>query len=471
MSHPAALPDLPAPPAPRPRRPLLPVFVAALSSLCAQLPPPPLPPPGFESRPPLAASDYEQKTEGGYFTGLPLVNYDSNTGVGFGARGYYYYDGARSDPLFAYTPYLYRLFLQAFFTSGGMQYHWLDIDARSIGGTPYLFRGQFMFERNIDQHYFGIGSRTREPLSVSGSAQRYRHFDDYQAELDRIDEQGQTRSRYDTYRFLRPMALLSLERPLWGGRLRPLLGAGISYNQIDDYSGERVSIAGGERRAVMGVSRLKEDCDAGVIEGCQGGWNNFLRLGLSFDTRDYEPDPNQGVFIDAALDVGTAVLGSEYDWVRVMLTPRAYVSPFPQLADLVLAARGTLQVQSRRTPFFAMNLIPFTEEPRPGLGGLRTLRGYKQDRFVGPVMTLVNAELRWTFLRFDAGSQNFGLIAVPFLDLGSVYDRPSQLSLAGWKRDQGLALRASWNLATLLVVEYAVSEEDSGFYVNFNHIF
>jgi outer membrane protein assembly factor BamA len=267
------------------------------------------------------------------------------------------------------------------------------------------------------------------------------------------------------------MALLSLERPLWGGRVRPLVGAGISYNQIDDYTGETVSIAGGQRRAVMGPTRLSEDCQAGRIEGCDGGWNNFLRLGLSFDTRDFEPDPNQGVFIDAALDVGTAILGSEYDWVRVMLTPRAYFSPLPALTDLVVAARATLQVQTTSTPFFAMNLLPFTEEPRPGLGGLRTLRGYKQDRFVGPVMTLTNLELRWTFLRFDAAGQNFGLIAVPFVDLGSVYDHIEELSLAGWKRDQGLALRASWNLATIIVVEYAVSEEDSGFYVNFNHIF
>jgi outer membrane protein assembly factor BamA len=164
-------------------------------------------------------------------------------------------------------------------------------------------------------------------------------------------------------------------------------------------------------------------------------------------------------------------VGSEYAWVRGMLTPRAYVSVLGDLTDLVLAARGTLQVQSRSSPFFGMNLIPYTEEPRAGLGGLRTLRGYKQDRFVGPVMTLVNAELRWMFLRFEALRQSFGILAVPFIDLGSVYDRVADLSLAGWQRDQGLALRVAWNLATIITVEYALSEEDSGFYVNFNHIF
>jgi hypothetical protein len=436
-----------------------------------ELPPPP---PGFEARRSLDPADYAQKQEGGYFTGLPLVNYDTNTGLGFGARGYYYLDGARSDPRFAYTPYLHRLFLQAFFTTRGMQYHWLDVDTRSILGTPYQFRGQFIFMRNIEQHYFGIGARSRAPLSVSRSPQQFREFSAYQAELDRIDEQGETRSRYDQYRLLQPLALLSVERPFWGGRLRPMLGLGISYNQIHDYSAERISVAssgGRELRATMGATRLSEDCAAGLIVGCEGGWNNFLRLGLSFDTRDFEPDPNHGFFVDAALDLGTAVVGSEYDWVRAMLTPRAYVSLLGDLADLVLAARATFQVQSRSSPFFGMNLIPFTEEPRMGLGGLRTLRGYKQDRFVGPVMTLVNAELRWSFLRFAALGQKFGVIAVPFIDLGSVYDRVGDLSLGGWKRDQGLALRAAWNLATIIAVEYAWSEEDAGFYVNFNHMF
>jgi Omp85 superfamily domain len=456
--------------------------VALLSSLAAPLPPPPPapilplppPPPGFEARRPLDPADYEQKPEGGYATGLPLVNYDSNTGLGFGARGYYYYDGARSDPRFAYTPYLHRVFVQAFFTTGGLQYHWLDIDTRSILGTPYQFRGQFMFMRNIEQHYFGVGARSREPLGSSRSPQRFVDFDAYQAELDRIDELGQTRARYDTYRFLQPLALLSVERPFWGGRLRPLLGLGLSYNQIDDYTDEIVSVTapdGSEVRATMGPSRLSEDCQAGLIVGCEGGWNNFLRLGLSFDTRDFEPDPNHGVFVDAALDLGTGLLGSEYDWVRVMLTPRAYVSLLGDLTDLVLATRGTLQIQSQRSPFFGMNLIPYTEEPRAGLGGLRTMRGYKQDRFVGPVMTLLNAELRWTFLRFQALSQKFGVIAVPFMDIGSVYDRLGDVTLSGWKRDQGLALRGAWNLATIITVEYAWSDEDTGFYVNFNHMF
>src|SRR3954451_1007261 len=42
--------------------------------------PPPPPPPGFDAHRPLDREDYLRKNERGYFTGLPLANYDPNTG-------------------------------------------------------------------------------------------------------------------------------------------------------------------------------------------------------------------------------------------------------------------------------------------------------------------------------------------------------------------------------------------------------
>jgi hypothetical protein len=35
----------------------------------------------------------------------------------------------------------------------------------------------------------------------------------------------------------------------------------------------------------------------------------------------------------------------------------------------------------------------------------------------------------------------------------------------------GGALRVAWNLATIVTIDYGVSSEDAGFYINFNHIF
>jgi hemolysin activation/secretion protein len=148
-----------------------------------------------------------------------------------------------------------------------------------------------------------------------------------------------------------------------------------------------------------------------------------------------------------------------------------FVSPIPALADLVLAARGVVSVQTSGTPFFAMNTLAFTDMDRQGLGGRWTLRGYNQDRFVGPVAVVGNVELRWTFVAFDFLRQNFGLAAVPFLDVGRVFDRVGDLSLADWKRGAGAGVHLAWNKATIIAFDYGLSTEGRDFYMAFGQQF
>jgi hemolysin activation/secretion protein len=118
-----------------------------------------------------------------------------------------------------------------------------------------------------------------------------------------------------------------------------------------------------------------------------------------------------------------------------------------------------------------MDTIPFTDDPRSGLGGNRTMRGYRQDRFVGPVMTLVNGEVRWTWGHARVAGQKFAFFVVPFIDVGRPYDHISELTYRDWRPSYGGAFRIAWNLATIISVDYGVSPEDTGFYVNFNHMF
>jgi outer membrane protein assembly factor BamA len=196
-----------------------------------------------------------------------------------------------------------------------------------------------------------------------------------------------------------------------------------------------------------------------------------LRLAVSLDTRDFEPDPNSGVYTELSTEIATRALGSQYDYVRMMLSVRAFWSPVPRLADLVLAWRGVYEGQTSGTPFFSQEIMPFIDDNHAGLGGFRTLRGYRQNRFVGPVMALTNTELRWTFAHARVLGQGFGFILVPFLDIGRVFDEVGQTTLAGWKRSQGVGLRVAWNEATIIMADYGISDEDQGLYLNFNHIF
>ena len=122
-------------------------------------------------------------------------------------------------------------------------------------------------------------------------------------------------------------------------------------------------------------------------------------------------------------------------------------------------------------PFFEMRHMWGTANGINGLGGLRTLRGFKQDRFVGRAIGFGNLEMRWKFHEIKAGTETFAFNLVPFVDFGRVWDDPEKASTNGYKYSQGLGLRIAWNQATIIMIDYAVSREDKQLFVNFNHIF
>jgi outer membrane protein assembly factor BamA len=216
---------------------------------------------------------------------------------------------------------------------------------------------------------------------------------------------------------------------------------------------------------------LAADCAAKRILGCSGGFDNVFRLGLSLDTRDFEPDPNYGVFAELSQQFSTKAIGSDFNYLRTLLSVRVFYSPIPQLADLVLAARGLYEIQTSGTPFFSQVLLPFIDDDHAGLGGLRTLRGFRQNRFVGPVIALTNYEVRWTFAHTQIYGQKLAFMGVPFVDMGRVFDSVPRTTLAGWKRSQGMGLRVAWNEATIIMFDFGFSDEDTGLYLNFGHIF
>jgi hypothetical protein len=422
----------------------------------------------------LSPADLARKNERGHVTAVPLAAYSVDFGFGGGGRAYYFWNGRRSDPRFAYTPYLHRIFLQVFATTGGLQYHWLDYDAPEIFETPYRIRSSLVIARNVAAGYYGHGDAGRT-LRFPGAPDRFAKYDAYTDALRRVDPAtGEAYTKYNSLDAIRPVFLGGVERSFFGKRLRVLGGIGLSYVRIGDYTGTRVDAideAGAEVTAVQARTKLTEDCEAGLLVGCDGGRDNYLRVGISYDTRDFEPDPNRGVFADMELDAGTVALGGEYDYLKLLVAARGFWSPFPDHADLVLAGRVLVQAQSGGTPFFTMSVLPFTEDPRFGMGGHRTMRGFRQDRFVGHLDTLANAEIRWTFARTVVKRQKLAFIVAPFFDYGRAFGDAGDFTLRGWLPSYGGAFRVSWNLSTLGTFEYGVSREGTGFYANFGHMF
>jgi len=116
--------------------------------------------------------------------------------------------------------------------------------------------------------------------------------------------------------------IASIERLFADDRVRLLGGFGVTYARVRDYTGklvDAVDATGASTKASEAQTRLAADCTARRIVGCSGGRDDYLRFGISYDTRDYEPDPNRGTFIDLALDAGTVALGSQYDYLRLLI--------------------------------------------------------------------------------------------------------------------------------------------------------
>jgi len=405
-----------------------------------------------------------EHVEGNHVEALPAVGYDPNVGVLLGAIGYYAMDGSKADPLFSVTPYRHRFYAQSVFSTLGYQQHILSYDGIYLANSPYRLRTALMFERNINANYFGVGERAMGPLEFQGRA--HRSFDEQTTAASALQD-GVASPLYNHYKYNKPSGTVTLERALLGGLVRLELGAVVQYIAIATYDGTNTygrDAAGNDVPAIHGPTKLGLDCGAGIVRGCRGGWNDMLKAGVAFDTRDFEPDPNEGLFADAVVEWSSKAFGSSYAYARFTTTARFYKSPFPNIADLVLASRLVYSMQTANAPFFAQGTLGGTERDIEGsLGGDYTLRGYRNNRFSGPVMALANAELRWTFWKFHLCKQHFGLMLAPLVDVGRVFDNV-ELSLSQWRAAYGGAFRIAWNYSTIFRLDIAASREDTGVY-------
>ena len=384
----------------------------------------PLPAPQYAAeRPSLSDEDLSAKTEGNYWTGLPLVSADPDTGIGYGARVYHFENGASTEETFGYEPYRSRTFLQAFATSKGWQYHQISFDAPFFEHRPQRIKADFIFEQNTAANFFVAGTSTLEDAVNSG---------------------------FNKYWIRRPIFSSSYEQLFFGSRLRIVGTALVSQVKIETTPSSQVALL----------------CAQNALHGCSGGMNSTYKISASYDVRDFEPDPNSGFTLEGVAQGSSQSLGSELTYGRATLQARGFYSPLPSKADLVLAGRLLWATQSGNTPFYDQSVIALADEDMNGLGGRRTLRGFKQNRFIGRTITLGNLEARYTIPhQVSLGSHRFALQLVPFVDFGKT------IELSEMEKTTGAAVRIAWNQATLIAIDYGQSREGSGLYINFGHAF
>jgi outer membrane protein assembly factor BamA len=434
-----------------------------------------VPRPDFISRRPFIPDFLlKDKREGHFVTGAPGISWDQQAGLTLAVVGFLFDNGKKDDPFFRTAPYRQQIAVTALGSFAGQQHYTAALDQPYIFDSPYRLRGAVEYEIDPLNNYFGIGRVSMQDLHFPGaSGKSFSTYDGYQNALRR-EANGLAYTEYDKYESNQTTFGATVERDLFGGIVRPLVGLRVRYTTISDPTGHRVDAedaSGHSLRATEQPTRMHTDCLAGVITGCQGGFENLLTLGFSVDTLDFEPDPYNGELAQVVAEFSGKALGSDFEYQRVTFSTTAYRAMFPNLARLVFAGRGLYSMQFGNVPFFSLPDLAFNTGDRSGLGGFHTMRGFVDQRFVGESAVLANAELRWSL--FDGGylfGQHLRPMLAPFVDAGRVFDG-TQLRFDGWRADGGIGFRVIWNLVTAVSFDYGLSSEGQIFFMNLGYAF
>lgn len=408
----------------------------------------------------MSDEDLAKKREGVYFTGLPLVNFDSNTGLGGGARVYFYDNGKKDNPLFTETPYLLQAYAQLFITTKMWQYHELHVDMLRVGGTNLRLNTSFYFDKYATSNFYGIGAKAADAKLVNPeTGKEFSTLADY---TDNFIKGSNV--RYNQFGYTKPTYYANMLADITS-HFKILCGLQFQYTWIDTYGGQTID---GVLQSATLLDKLKDS-----VTGYNGGWNNMLRLGVAFDTRDFEPDPTNGFYGDYAIELNTKILGSDYTYMRQTIGLRYYHTLF--FKSLVLATRIGYTDVNGDAPFFDMNAFGFALDRYTGIGGKRTNRGYVADRFIGKTMAIGSVELRWKFIEVNPLNQLLAFKLVAFYDVGNVYDNAFdpivKPRVAEYKHAAGGGLILAWNQATVAHFYYGMSAEEWSMSINFGHSF
>ena len=403
--------------------------------------------------------ELDAKKEGVSVTGIPDVSSDPINGQGVGAEGSVFFNGKKSDPFFAYTPYRAELKVTVFVTNKAQKSFSLGLDIPYIANTKWRLRAEAAYVIDPNQLYFGVTEKSLAPLSYvpednpANAVVNNASFASYENSL------SGNREFYNTYSKTEAVLNVSGEKSFYDGKVRLLIGYEIAGITISS--------------PLNDSSYLHKEYLAGNISGFGNNRISLLQTGIIYDTRNLETDPSRGIFAEITNELSSKALGSQYNFNKTFLHVNGYYSLLPRvLKKTVLCGSFGIGNTIGNAPFFEYPDVWSSEGDIDALGGSRTLRGYKQARFAASVIQYMNIELRYRFLKLKVLKQNLAFSAVPFFDQGGVWDDLSRLNhLENLRYSEGLGLRVVWNTNTVLRFDYAISKEDKQFFFQLGHTF
>lgn len=317
----------------------------------------------------------------------PKLLYTARDGFGFGAHAALQ-QPLRFDAWDKPYPYHASLAFDVLATTNGSHGAALVFSAPGLS-DGWRFAAEASAWRWARDPYHGLGNASRFDKANRIGAPRF-----YRAQHDRFRLRGEAQRRLV-------------------GPLRFLAGFGIDRARLAPLAGP--SVLASDIRAGQDPTLGSFATDAGV------------RVGLVVDTRNDEAAPERGLLAEAIFGAADASVAGDMSYTRTTVSIRGYVPVTPrfQLAGRLL---GQGMTGTPRTT--ALYLIEESDRTATGLGGARSLRIVRDNRYLGRNKLLGNLEARVLLFGLP---QVYRLTAVAFVDGGRVFEPDAfRVTFNGW---------------------------------------
>lgn len=343
---------------------------------------------------------------------LPLIGYSTDWGLYGGAllQRINYGEGVK--------PFLSNMQADFTISTRGNLITEFTYERTQTFGTPWRTYLEFVGQRFLQSHYFGIGNRT----SFSNDL-----FDD------------------DYYFFEMRELFLDVRGRREIARFGSIGFADIQFSYNLSY--------------VDGIGRSEETLfEQEMPFGFGRSWTSKPGLGLIVDSRDSEFIPKRGIRYEFLYQLGSEVFGGDYNYSDLLFDFRHFVELVP---NLVLAHNLRVESIFGEAPFWDLKM----------LGGETGLRGYYLERFRGDHSLLNMVELR-TWL-FSVWNENIRVGGQLFWDSGRVFsDMDSDAIFDNWQHAVGGGGVVSlFNPDLILRADLGYSDETIGIYFGAGYIF
>ncbi len=378
--------------------------------------------------PPADAPLHDEEAGWWSFAGVPRLTLNSDEGVGLGVRGILFWHRYNT------RPYKTAITFQGWATTRLVQHHYVKVDAIDAFNVPLRLEAEGGFFSTLTMPFCG------DPPDEADSPDPGRDcVDGEDTRIRSLEPYLSTTARFRL-----------LKQPFFKDTLK--LEAFVGWRGTQYIPGTLFDDDGDGQADLFPYPGSRY---AALHPGGEPGLASVVQLGIAIDTRDDEPNPSRGFFVDASVRDAQPSWGSAFSFAGFNVTGRLYA---PVFAGVVVAERVVVDGVAGDAPWRERVRFGGLVEGN-GIGGQDSGRGIRLARFPGRLRGSWQHELRVTPLVLDVWGNSLALPVAVFADSGvALFETGQPRLLFGG----GLSFRVVWNRTFVMRLDLAVSPEEPG---------